>query len=354
MAQTCETDHGSISRTGVQGAPWACFVFKQHQPLGSFSITREARMKPIVTVTLNPAIDGASETEKVRAIHKMRTSNERYDPGGGGINAARVIRELEGNALAIYLAGGATGPILDALLRKDGLECRCIGIAGHTRISHAVFERSSGQEYRFVPDGPQLLESEWRNCLDVLNECEMDYLVASGSLPRGAPEDIHVRMMEIARAKGAKFVLDSSGPGLHAALDAGGVHLVKPSLGEFEQLTGRSLREPEAQHKAALDLVAAGKADLIAVTLGRDGAFLASSEGVLRLRALDVQVRSATGAGDSFLGAMTLGLAQGRSAAEAFKLGIAAGAAAVLTPGTELCRREDVERLLAELQARER
>jgi 6-phosphofructokinase 2 len=303
-------------------------------------------VKPIVTLTLNPSIDGASEAEAVRPTHKIRTSNERYDPGGGGINVARVVNELGGTSLAVYLAGGATGSVLDDLLRARGIAGRRIGISDHTRVSHAVYERSTGLEYRFVPEGPVIEGEACRRCLDEIERLDFDYLVASGSLPRGVGSGFYVQVGEIVRRKGAKLVLDTSGAALRETLAAGGVHLVKPSLGEFEQFSGRSLREAAAQEEAALDLVRTGRAALVAVTMGHEGALLASADGVVRHAALPVIARSAVGAGDSFVAGMTLALAQGQAPAEAFRVGIAAGTAAVLTPGTELCRREDVERLL--------
>lgn len=302
-------------------------------------------MKPIVTLSPNPAIDGSSEAEKVQPTRKVRTSNERYDPGGGGLNVARVIAELGRAACPVYLAGGATGAVLEDLLAQRGLHGRRIAIADHTRISHAVFERSSGLEYRFVPEGPLVGEGEWRAMLDAVQALDFDYCVASGSLPRGVPARFYAEVARIAADKGARLILDTSGAALKAALDAGGVHLVKPSLGEFEELVGRPLREPSAQEAAARDLIAAGGAEMVALTLGQDGALLASRAGVRRLRPCEVPVKSAVGAGDSFLGAMTFALAEGRAVADAFVLGMAAGAAAVLTPGTELCRKDDVWRL---------
>ncbi|HVL72308.1 MAG TPA: PfkB family carbohydrate kinase, partial [Beijerinckiaceae bacterium] len=223
---------------------------------------------------------------------------------------------------------------------------RRIGISDHTRVSHAVYERSTGLEYRFVPEGPVIEEEACRRCLAAIEALDFAYLVASGSLPRGVKPGFYVEVGAIVRRKGAKLVLDTSGPALRETLAAGGVHLVKPSLGEFEQFSGRSLRDPAAQEEAALDLVHRGGAELVAVTMGHEGALLASADGVIRHPALPVTARSAVGAGDSFVAGMTFGLARGQPAARAFRLGIAAGTAAVLTPGTELCRREDVERLL--------
>jgi 6-phosphofructokinase 2 len=313
-------------------------------------------MKPIATLTLNPAIDGSSEADKVRPIHKVRTRNERYDPGGGGVNVSRVVRELGGETLAIYCAGGATGPIFDVLLEAEGVARLRIAIEGHTRISQTVFETSSGTEFRFVPEGPLLSAAECARVRNALSSLDCEWFVASGSLPRGAADSFYVDIATAARERGARVVLDTSGEPLRAAIDAGGLTMVKPSLGEFEALAGRKLATHGEQETAAMQIISSGKVEALVVTLGHEGAFLANADGVFRMPALPVTAKSAVGAGDSFVAAMTLALARGRSMREAFVHGVAAGAAAVMTPGTELCRREDVERLFDQAMhiARER
>jgi 6-phosphofructokinase 2 len=307
-------------------------------------------MKPIVTITLNPTIDSSCQADEVHPVRKIRTSEERYDPGGGGINVARVIRELGGEAIAVYLAGGVTGQVLNDMLERSGMQRRLVPIAGNTRVSHVVYERSSGQEYRFTPQGPAIQASEWRACLDELEGLNPDYFVASGSLPRGVPDDFYVHAARIAKRKGARFVLDTSGEALRAAL-AAGVFLVKPNLRELETMVGRSLRSAPDQEAAAREAIEQGQAEIVTVSLGADGALLATREGCLRLAAPEVEPKSAVGAGDSFVAAMTLGLAQGRTPEDAFVLAVATGTATVLTMGTELCRREDVERIYRDHRA---
>lgn len=307
-------------------------------------------MKTIATLTMNPTIDGACAAERVFHTHKIRTSGDRYDPGGGGINVARVLARLDCPVRAYYLAGGATGSVLDHLLDEQGLDRVRMDIAGNTRISMAVLEHATGREYRFVPEGPMLSEAEWAGALDRLAHIECDYLVASGSLPRGVPVDFYARIGAMAAAKGIRFVLDSSGDSLKAGLEAGGVFLAKPSAGEFEQLTGRTFDSPAAIGEAARDLVMAGQAAHIAVTMGHLGAVLASAEGFWHLPAIEVEVKSAVGAGDSFLAAMTCAFAHGRDARTALLYGMAAGTAAVLTPGTDLCHKEDIDRLFHDME----
>lgn len=304
-------------------------------------------MAGIVTLTLNPTIDGSSEADTVKHTHKVRTTNERFDPGGGGINVARVLSRLGSDVEALYLAGGVTGSVLGGLLERAGLQHRPIQITGDTRISLAVYEKQSGKEYRFVPQGPEITTVECQQCLDAVQQIECAWLVLSGSLPRGVPDDFYARIVEVARDRGIRVVLDTSGKALKDTLARGGVHLVKPSLGEMEQLVGRPLRDQDVLAEAAMAIVENGGAEIVVVSMGHEGAMLVQAGHVLALPAIPVEARSAVGAGDSFVAAMTYGLAMGRPAEDAFRLGIAGGTAAVLTPGTDLCHRHDVERLAA-------
>mgnify|MGYP003337813851 CR=1 FL=1 len=301
----------------------------------------------IVTLTMNPAVDSASEAEKVQHTHKIRTYGERYDPGGGGVNVARVLARLGSDVRACYLAGGATGSVLDELIDACGVPRETITITDHTRVSHSVFERASGREYRFVPEGPLIAEHEWRAALDRVTAMQCRYLVASGSLPRGVPDDFYVRLIETAGARGTKLILDSSGAALERAISRGGLHLVKPSQGEFEKLVGRKLHGWRDVGHAAQEMVRAGVSDMIVVSMGHNGAVMADDATIEHALPAKVEVRSAVGAGDSFVAGMTHGLAQGWDAGSAFRYGMAAGTAAVMTPGTDLCHKADVDDLFA-------
>jgi 6-phosphofructokinase 2 len=309
----------------------------------------EIASKPIVTLTLSPTIDLAFQSNEIRPIRKNRTVEQRIDAGGGGINVARVLKELGAQAYAIYVAGGATGLVLNELVAELDVPGKRIEMAGGTRISFTVFEEISGLEYRFVSEGSALLEAEWQSVISELNKCDVDYVVASGSLPPGVPIDFYARLARIVRTKGARLILDTSGTALQAAISAGGIYLAKPSLGEFETLTHRKFESVEEIAEAATSLVANRSVENLAVTMGRDGALLAYRAGTLRLRGPKVKPLSAAGAGDSFVAGMTFALARRENVEDAFMLGMAAGAAAVLTHGTQLCRREDIERLHAEV-----
>jgi len=299
-------------------------------------------MDRVATLTLNPAIDGACEAEAVFPTHKIRTHAERYDPGGGGINVARVLARLGEKLEVVYLAGGATGALLDELLDQNGLIRQRIPIHDHTRQSLSVYERQSGKEFRFVPEGPLVSEAEWRAAFDACAGLDHGWLVASGSLPRGVPVDFYSRLSAAMTGRDMRLVVDTSGPALTAAIEAGGLFLAKPSLGEFEALVGAKLTGTDAVGRAAMDLVRAGKVRYIAITMGHEGAVLAHAGGVIVRPALEVTVKSATGAGDCFVAGMVHGFMRGAEAAEAFRWGMAAGTAAVLSPGTDLAHPHDI------------
>lgn len=304
-------------------------------------------MEPrIVTLTMNPALDIASTAEEVMTNHKVRTRGERYDPGGGGINVARVLHRLGGTTLAVILTGDVTGRLIEELLDAEEVTWRRIGIAGRTRISFTVHDDRSGEEYRFVAEGPELAEPEWQAALDLLETIEADWLVASGSLPCGVPADFYTRAARLARGRGMRFALDTSGAGLQHGLGAG-VDLLKLSQRELASLAGRALPTPQDEAAEMRALIARGQAEAIAVTRGAQGAALARAREVREHPAIPVKARSSVGAGDAFLAGLVLALARGEPDVEALDHALAAGAAAVRGFGTALVQAEDVAALRA-------
>lgn len=305
----------------------------------------------IACLTLNPALDVATTTEKVAPTRKLRCAVPKHDPGGGGVNVARVVHELGGEALAIFPAGGATGQRLIELVDGIGLPRRVVPIAGMTRVSFTVDEETSGLQYRFVMPGPELSPDEQERCLRALGDLQPAprFVVASGSLPPGVAPDFYVRVCAMAQEMGAKMILDTSGPALRRRCP--GLYLMKPNLRELESLAGAPLPGPAEQLAAARRIVESGAAQVVVVSLGADGALWASADDSERLPGISVEARSAVGAGDSMVAAIVTALARGQDLRAAVRYGMAAGAAALLTPGTELCRREDVERLFASYAA---
>lgn len=308
-------------------------------------------MTRIVTVTLSPALDVATRVARLYPDAKLRCSAPVYAPGGGGINVARAIHRLGGQALALFPVGGSTGRHLVDLLCAEGVPTQALPIAEWTRECINLVEQSSAQQYRLVMPGARLSLDEQEQLLAALQALPApEYLVISGSLPEGLAADFLPRLLGIARQQGARCILDSSGAALRQALDIGGVFLIKPNIEEFSALAGQDIADPEQLVDSARELIAAGKCQALLLSLGAQGALLVSAGLTERIPAPTVRKRSTVGAGDSMLGAVTLKLAAGADWREAARYGVAAGSAAIMTEGSELCRRSDTEQLLTWLQ----
>jgi 6-phosphofructokinase 2 len=303
-------------------------------------------MTPIVTLTLNPAIDKNTRVERVVADEKLRCDAPHREPGGGGINVARVVHRLGGAAQALYTAGGAPGTLLDGLLADEGVPHTPVPIEEWTRENVIVHETSTDRQFRFGMPGPTVTPDEFASCLDALRDLDPapDYLVASGSLPPGLPDDAYAAVAEAAEALGARAILDTSGAALREAR-AAGWYLLKPNLRELEHLTGASLVTDDQRIEAARDVMARGWCEVVVLSMGASGALLITPDRAEHVRTPTVPIKSRVGAGDSMVGGLALALAQGRLLEDAVRFGVAAGAAAVMTPGTELCRRADTEAL---------
>jgi 6-phosphofructokinase 2 len=310
-------------------------------------------VRAVVTITLNPTIDMATSVGRLTPVRKLRCTAARRAPGGGGINVARVILKLGGNVTAIFPMGGATGQLLRHMVDTSGIRSIAFPTADESRVSFTVVENETGDEYRFVLPGPSLSDSEWRQCMQELSGLpnKPDTLVMSGSLPPGVPDDFYARIARVAKEWDARLVLDTSGPALAAALTEK-LFLIKPNLRELRELTGQPLEDEKSWLVACRALIETGNVAVVALTLGGQGALLITDHAALRATAPPIKAVSAVGAGDSFLGAMVWALSIGLELEEAFRYGVAAGSAALIAPGAELCCREDIDRLLPQVTTR--
>ena len=310
-------------------------------------------MPALITLTLNPALDLATTTDHVAPTHKLRCGPVQRFAGGGGINVARVLHRLGADVCAWALAGGAVGTQVRQLLAAEGVPTLLQPISGDTRENFSVVETTTSQEFRFVLPGPTLQPAEWQACLDALatHTPPPRWLIASGSLPPGTPDDFYAQLARAASGRGVRVAVDTSGPPLAAALQAG-VALVKPSLRELRDVMQKPLEHAADWCTAAQSLVHSGAADIVALSVGEQGAVLATHEGVWQAPALNVPATTGTtGAGDCFLATLVWALDRGDAPAEALRWGVAAGAAALLHPGTTLAQADDVRRLVRSVPA---
>ncbi|MCY4071689.1 MAG: 1-phosphofructokinase family hexose kinase [Chloroflexi bacterium] len=301
-------------------------------------------MDKIVTLTMNPALDVGTRITSVAPEIKLRCATPEFHPGGGGINVSRAIHFLGGESIAVYAAGGHTGAMLTQLLGAEGIKCRAVPIAGITRESFVVYEEISTLQYRFTMPGPELSAEEWIACLEAVFNLEPDIIVASGSLPAGVPAEFYGEITRYAAEYGIRAVVDTAGEPLHRAFGKG-VYLMKPNLRELELFAGENLHDEAGIKTVARRLIAEGLSEVIVVSMGAAGAALITANEYQFLRAPIVKVQSKVGAGDSMVAGLVMGLAQGWDLRETLCLGIAAGSAAVMTPGTQLCGKDDAFKL---------
>jgi len=305
-------------------------------------------VKQIVTLCMNPALDITTTTEVVRPTDKLRCTTARYDPGGGGINVANVAQVMGVPSTAVFPGGGPAGQLVHDLLVAEGIAVQRISIGGATRESFTVDETGTARQYRFVLPGPQLTVAEHTECLLRLRRTAVGagIVVASGSLPPGVPDDFYQQVSTACEELGVPLLLDTSGEGL--AHVKSGVFLLKPSIRELREDVGEPLAREEEQVDAARELITSGIAGNVLVSLGAQGALLVSAREAQRFAAVPVPPGSGVGAGDAMLAGVAVGISRGWPLAEAVRLGIAAGAAMLLTPGTAPCTREDTERLFGQ------
>ena len=304
---------------------------------------------PIVTLTMNPALDVTADAEEVVPTQKIRCHAVRYDPGGGGINVARFAHVLGAPVVAIFTAGGSTGERLVDLVYESRTPYTPVAIAGATRESFTVNDHASSRQYRFVLPGPTVTTAEWTQCLEKLREnvLSASYVVASGSLPPGVPADFYQRVADICCQAGVRLILDTSGGGL--ACVTSGVYLLKPSLRELRECVGLPLVTESEQVAAAHGLIDRGLAEAVVVSLGAKGAFLATSVESQHFSAIPVRAVSEVGAGDAMVAGIAVGLSRGWPLSTAVRYGIASATAKLLTPGTASYARADVDRFLEQV-----
>ena len=302
-------------------------------------------MSQIVTITFNPCIDKSAAVPQLIPEKKLSCTEPRFEPGGGGINVARAIKKLGGQATAIYPSGGYTGKFFNDLLTKENIPAIIIEIENSLRENVIVMEESSNKQFRFGFPGAKLSEQEWQQCIESIDKINnAEFLVASGSLPEGVPDDIFARLATISKKKNLKLVVDTSKAALrHAANE--GVFMLKPNLNELSSLLGKKELSIEEVAPAAKEIIEKRYCEVLLVSLGEKGAMLFTQHDQLKVSAPKVEKKSTVGAGDSMVAGFVLSLSQGKNFENALRYGVACGTAATMQPGTELCNKKDADAL---------
>jgi 6-phosphofructokinase 2 len=308
----------------------------------------------IVTVTLNPALDVCTSVPYIEPERKLHCTDAEMSPGGGGVNVARAVHRLGGVATAVFPWGGTTGALLCELLGGEGVPVRPVGASGITREDFAVTELATGRQYRFVLPGPSLSAAELERCVEAMLDgfTPGSIAVLSGSLPGGVEPSQLTAMARVARQRGGRVIVDTSGPALGDAARSG-VYLLKPSVNELRAHVGHEVTTDAEIGDAARQLLAAGPNHAVLVSLAAEGALLVRADGpAVRICPPAVRAVSAIGAGDSLVGGLVLALERGQDLLEAARHGVAAGTAATVSSGHGLCHPADVDRILPDVYSR--
>lgn len=300
----------------------------------------------ILTVTLNPCIDKSSTVEKFKPESKLRCTEIVNEPGGGGINVSKALKELDVPSVALFPAGGHNGNMLCSLLKEEGILFHAVDTKVETRENWIVLETADNNQYRFTFPGREVLEETIKTLVDQIRSFSPTYVVASGSLPPGLPDYFYGLIVKNAAAVGAKCIVDTSGPALQA-LKGKGAYLIKPNSSELCKMLNIESLDKNEISDAAQQAIADGFAEIIVVSMGPDGAWLVTADEKYFVAAPLVEKKSTVGAGDSMVAGITYSLQKQVSLKEAIRFGVACGSAATMNHGTQLFNKADAEKLFA-------
>ena len=303
-------------------------------------------MKHVLTITLNPTVDKSTIIDQLIPEKKLRCEQPKFEPGGGGINVSRALRRLEMDSVALFTSGGRTGKLLEELLEKENITQQAVQVSAETRENFIVVASSTNQQYRFGMPGLEISENDQANLFSVFAKLDPfpEIIVISGSLPPGMSPEFLRKIVRKGKEKNAKVIVDTSEEALKQVLEEG-VFLLKPNLGELGRLVGIDSLDDESADEAAQELIQAGKAEVIVVSLGPQGAYLITKQIKEHVPAPRVKKLSTVGAGDSMVAGMVSVLANGGTYSEMVRMGVACGSAATMNSGTQLFKKEDALRL---------
>lgn len=301
----------------------------------------------ILSVTLNPSVDLALFVDQLHLNDTNRVTRAERDAGGKGVNLSRVVSELAGQTTATGFLGGDSGRFIEQVLNRQGVHNDFVPVEGETRTNVSFEDRSNNPPTTLNGLGPTVTKADFDLLLEKVGRLatQASWVALGGSLPPGCPPDAYKTLSEWAKNSGAKVVLDADGDaqkqGLLAKPD-----LIKPNSKEASRLLGRPVDTLEASVAAVKELYALHPGAIVIISRGADGAVLASSEGVLVGESPSVPVHSTIGSGDSMIAGILWGLTTGLSMSEAFRYGLAAGAATATTDGSEIGRRDVILELV--------
>jgi 1-phosphofructokinase len=296
----------------------------------------------VIAVTLNPSIDKTITIEHLIPYGLNRVIDSRTDPGGKGVNVARVLKNFYVNVTVCGLIAGNQGKLLLDYLNRDGIQTDLLENTGETRVNLKILDESTNQTTEINEAGfmvtPEILASFKLKLKQSIHEANL--VVLSGSLPPGVPENFYAECIALAKDEGIPSVLDADGNAFAEGVKAI-PFAVKPNLRELELLTGNTFSNMNEIAQAAKKLIAVG-IEIVIISMGPDGAIVADKNQVFRVNSWDVEVKSATGSGDSMVASLAYSILKKDSLFDIAKLTTAAGTITASKPGTKICTLDEV------------
>lgn len=300
---------------------------------------------------MNPSFDKTASVERLVVGEVNRLRNTRVDVGGKGVNVAIVLKRLGVPVECVGCLGERDRETFLRMIEKEGVSFEYLKVQGEVRTNLKLVDEKEKMITEFNEPGHRMEEGELDAFLALLAERARvsEYVVLSGRLPVGCPDTAYQRCMQA--VSGKKCILDAAGEALlHGIKEK--PFLIKPNLPEIESIMKKELRTLRGLRDAALFLMDYGAQNVV-ISMGKYGAMLVNSSSTFFSPALMVETRSTVGAGDAMIGGILTGLSRGKTLVDSFRYGVAAGAASVMTDGTQLVRAEDFETLLPKVTVQE-
>ncbi len=307
----------------------------------------------IVTVTLNPAIDRTIVIEDFQIDHVNPVKSTQRDAAGKGINVGKVLDRLGFEPLLTGFLAGQNGHFIKENLNALKLDHHFIQVVGETRENLKIWPLNLRKMIELNEDGPLFQEDAYDRLERYLEDrlSAGDWLVLSGSLPKGAPTDLYARLIKRSHVRGVKTVLDASNQALEEGLKAHPT-ILKPNRQELETLAGKPLPTLE-DIKGFLRDPRFDNVEDIYVTLGHQGALAKQGTRWLFANPLTLETKSTVGAGDAFVAGLMVAKAKGHGFEETLKYASATASAATQTEGTTPPAPYDIQTLFTQIILKE-
>ena len=299
----------------------------------------------ISTVTLNPALDVILEVDDLHLNQYNHVNNAKIQPGGKGINVSKAVRACGRETIAIGFLGGGRGRIIEEDLRKFGITTNFWHIENKTRSNTIIYDKKHNHHTLLSETGPKITEYDVEMILSIfyriMSQSEM--VALSGSIPPGVPEDIYATMIEIAKDRGVRSILDASGVEFAKGLEKQ-PFFAKPDLRKSNEVFGIKINSKENAIKAAKEIVARG-AEVSVVSFELEKDVFATKDNLWFSESSHQQIVNLIGAADALVAGLAVALTEGdKTLEEAIKFSMSCALASALSEEEEFDSREQVDK----------